>query len=118
MAYQKIIIDANHFKVEHQIEDKKHIVAFFTDEAQAKTLAILLDMMESTWCYRGVLDVEDKYIREYGNRATKVGLTKDYLRGIMKSEWNYLDMYFTTIPAGTDNEGISYRTIVPKEGEK
>ena len=113
MAYTKVKIDDNYFKVIHQEGGKKHIVAVLNNEEEAKSLASLLDMMESTWCYTGVLDSE--YIKRYTNKAIEAGLSKDYLTGILKSEWNYLDMFFTTKPAGTDSEGVSYRSIIPKE---
>ena len=117
MAYHKKIIGDGYFKVVHQIEDKKHTVAVLKDEWQASIMSHYLDMMESAWCYK-VLDVEDKYLQEYSRLATKSGLAKDYLAGVLRSELNYLDAYFTTEPTMTDNEGVVYKKIVPKKGEK
>lgn len=75
----------------------------------------LRDMVSSVWTYGDGKD--SKYLTD---ESKYTSLSKKEMSKIVDDEWKYLDEHCVTKPAGTDSEGVSYRSIQyrPSEAKK
>lgn len=73
----------------------------------------LRDMVSSVWTYGGGKDSEylQKSTSPHSSREQYANLTEKERKKIVDEEWDYLDKNAESSPAGTDSEGVSYRSL-------
>lgn len=111
MAYYKVEEKDNGYRVVMtDYEGNFYVLETFPDEKQANDVERLLSMVESVWCYGGDKD-NNRYIEKY---CTDRAFPYDQMKEYAINHWYFLDDNYYTAPAGTDSEGVSYRTIKHK----
>lgn len=109
---------------EEKIKNEKNKYEYGTNEYFKLSLR---DMVNSVWCYNNYSSnydkyLENKYITNYYEDTNycngKARLTKQEVEEIVKSQVDYLEKHCKVIRnIGTDNEGVTYNSIVEKESE-
>lgn len=111
MAYYKTEQTDNGYRVVMtDYEGNFYALEEFPDKKQARDVESLLSMVESVWCYDGDKD-SNRYIKEY---CTDKAFSYDKMKQYANEHWYFLEDNYYTAPAGTDSEGVSYRTIKHK----
>ena len=118
MDFRIITIDGEkpQYKVAGVIAGEPYVAGIFTEKKIAERIMWLCDMVVSDWCY-GRKGLESEYVETDIKEAVEAGASKDFVKSIVLSLYDWLDNGFVAIYSGEDSEGVTYNRIV-KKGEK